>query len=171
MKTLFLGILPIVGALLGLLFFAFVMNAARLDRDRGFKNAIRPDEVHHAYLGVLLTAGSFLQLLEHLTIAVVPVGWLLAPALRWVGVVLIWDDDYEHTMQLGGQASYKSAIHRFADITLFRVPGVTWPTAQDRRHLACRSGRCPAAGDLELWWIRADPEGPGTARYGRRGAA
>jgi len=125
MKTLFLGFLPVVGALLGLLFFGFVMHAAKVDRARGYKNTIRPDEVHHAYLGVIITAVSFLSGLEGLTVAVVPVGWLLAPILRWAGVVLIWDDDYEHTMQLGGQADYESAIHRFANATVFRIPGVT----------------------------------------------
>jgi len=125
-RSLLLNWVPLLATAFGILFFGLVMQTAAYDRRHQLKNAIYPNEVHHAYLGVALVVLSFLGAIAGLTIVVVPVGVFLAPILRYAGAALIWDDAYEHTMQLGGQPLYKTAVHRFADATLFRLPGASW---------------------------------------------
>lgn len=96
-----------------LCWFLSVGLEAMLQRQMGMRSPFRMREWHHAYVGGLL----------------VLLGWYLrSPTgcfLQLLGLVLTFDDDYQHTEQtLNGDIEFMSPLHRLFGATLWRVPGV-----------------------------------------------
>jgi len=102
-----------IAAVLGAVVFVVAMIEAAMRRAEGEANDIRPNELHHAYLGALLLIGT------------APLGGWRAVFGAWLAAALICDDADEHRQQLRRPA-YQSLLHRWFAATLWRFAWIRW---------------------------------------------
>lgn len=141
MLTFLTVVLPLIVTVAAAAVFIILMAAAGYDRRQGYGVGpeLSPKQLHHEYVGALLVLLSFLPMLVHLDV----VGWILAPILRWAGAAIMVDDCWEHAVQLGGKAGYKTALHRFWEATFWKFAWMRWLVTKLDRLLGAKPAGIP----------------------------